>query len=204
MGVLFAGFLRAPLTSVFMVLEVSGNYSIILPVILANTIAYLLARSLQPVPIFETLTLQDGLNLPSMEEAREETSLRIEDAVHSTEVPVVFGTDAPTSIQETMKKEKSELALIRCRNNRWYVLQTNELTKIIQANATQIEAALPDDRVPLLYPDLTLDETLPYFRRWPLLPVVNRAVSGLLEGVISQNDVLQCYQNHLETSLRPE
>ena len=48
MGVLFAAFLRVPLTSVFMVLEVSGNYSIILPVILANTIAYLVSRSLQP------------------------------------------------------------------------------------------------------------------------------------------------------------
>jgi CIC family chloride channel protein len=201
MGVLFAGFLRAPLTSVFMVLEVSGNYSIVLPVILANTIAYLLARSLQPVPIFETFTLQDGLNLPSMEEAREETSLRIEDAVHPADVPVVFGTDAPAGIQETMKKQKSELALVRCRNNRWYVLQINELTKAIQANEAQIEAALPDDRVPLLYPDLTLDETLPYFHRWPILPVVNRAVSGLLEGVISQNDVLQCYQNHLETPI---
>ena len=33
MGTLFAGFLRAPMTSVFMVLEVSGNYSIILPVL---------------------------------------------------------------------------------------------------------------------------------------------------------------------------
>ena len=40
MGVLFAGFLRAPMTSVFMVLEVSGNYSIIVPVIVANTLAY--------------------------------------------------------------------------------------------------------------------------------------------------------------------
>ena len=37
MGVLFAGFLRVPMTSVFMVLEVSGNYSIIVPVIVANT-----------------------------------------------------------------------------------------------------------------------------------------------------------------------
>src|SRR6185437_12848741 len=69
MGVLFAAFLRVPLTSVFMVLEVSGNYSIILPVILANTIAYLISRSLQPIPIFEQLTLQDGLVLPSMEES---------------------------------------------------------------------------------------------------------------------------------------
>src|SRR5207253_3491015 len=38
MGTLFAGFLRAPMTSVFMVLEVSGNYSIIVPVMVSNTI----------------------------------------------------------------------------------------------------------------------------------------------------------------------
>ena len=198
MGVLFAGFLRAPLTSVFMVLEVSGNYSIVLPVILANTIAYLLARSLQTIPIFEVLTLQDGLSLPSMEEAREETALRIEDAVHAPDVPVVFGTDAPASIVETMKKQKVELALVRCRNHRWYVLTASEAAKAAQADAAQIEDALPDERAPLLYPDLALDETLPYFRRWPVLPVVNRAVSGFLEGILSQNDVLQCYQNHLQ------
>src|SRR6201986_480303 len=80
-GVLFAGFIRAPLTSVFMVLEVSGNYSIILPVILANTIAYLISRALQPVPVFELFTHQDGLDLPSMEEQREESELRVEDAL---------------------------------------------------------------------------------------------------------------------------
>ena len=72
MGVLFAGFLRAPMTSVFMVLEVSGNYSIIVPVIVANTLAYVISRSLQPVPIFDLLTRQEGLELPSMEEQREE------------------------------------------------------------------------------------------------------------------------------------
>ena len=71
MGVLFAGFLRAPMTSVFMVLEVSGNYSIILPVIVANTLAYVISRGLQPIAIFDVLTRQDGIDLPSMEEQRE-------------------------------------------------------------------------------------------------------------------------------------
>src|SRR4051794_7820028 len=80
-GVLFAGFLRAPMTSVFMVLEVSGNYSIILPVIVANSIAYLISRTFQPVPIFDLLTRQDGLDLPSMEEQREAAVLRLEDAM---------------------------------------------------------------------------------------------------------------------------
>src|SRR5262249_33801678 len=53
MGVLFAGFLRAPITSVFMALEVSGDYSIILPVLVANLLSYLISRKLQKVPIFE-------------------------------------------------------------------------------------------------------------------------------------------------------
>src|ERR1700726_3884244 len=56
MGTLFAGFLRAPMTSVFMVLEVSGNYSIILPVLVSNTIAYLIGLRFQPIPIFDIIT----------------------------------------------------------------------------------------------------------------------------------------------------
>jgi CIC family chloride channel protein len=93
MGVLFAAFLRVPLTSVFMVLEVSGNYSIVLPVILANTIAYLVSRSLQPSPIFETFTHQDGLDLPSMEEQREELILHLEDALRPVTIPVFSGSE---------------------------------------------------------------------------------------------------------------
>ena len=69
------------MTSVFMVLEVSGNYSIIVPVIVANTLAYVISRALQPTPIFDLLTRQDGLDLPSLEEQREQTVLRVEDAM---------------------------------------------------------------------------------------------------------------------------
>ncbi len=199
MGVLFAGFLRVPLTSVFMVFELSGNYSIVLPVILANTIAYLIARSLQPIPIFEQLTLQDGLVLPSMEEAREETTLRIEDALHPWDGQIFAGSDPPATIMAALQKEKEDVALIRGAGNRWYVLPASDLAKIAGAATTPgqpIEELLPEDRVPFLYPDLPLSETLAHFYRWPLLPIVNRAVSGLLEGVVSQADVLKCYERH--------
>lgn len=199
MGVLFAGFLRVPLTSVFMVFELSGNYSVVLPVILANTLAYLIARSLQPVPIFEQLTLQDGLVLPSTEETREETSLRVEDALRPWEGQIFSGSDTPATIAAKLEQEKEDTALIRSSGSRWYVLPATDLAKIVGAvtSADQtIEQLLPEDRVPLLYPDLPLNETLAYFPRWPLLPIVNRAVSGLLEGVVSQADVLLCYQQH--------
>lgn len=199
MGVLFAAFLRVPLTSVFMVFEVSGNYSIVVPVILANTIAYLISRSLQPIPIFEQLTLQDGLVLPSMEESREETTLRIEDAMQPFDGQIFSGADSPAAVATKLQQEKEDVALIRCAENRWYVLPAADLAKIQAAAGAEqsIEGMLPEDRVPLLYPDLTLNETLAYFTRWPLLPVVNRAVSGLLEGAVTQADVLRCYEKHV-------
>src|SRR5262249_15973608 len=97
MGVLFAAFLRAPMTSVFMVLETSGNYAIIVPVIVANTVAYSISRRLQPIPIFDTLTRQDGLVLPSLEEQRDEQILRVEDAMQS--VPEIT-LDGDLSIEQ--------------------------------------------------------------------------------------------------------
>lgn len=199
MGVLFAGFIRVPITSVFMAFEMSGNYSIVLPVIIANTIAYVIARSLQPVPIFEELTLQDGLVLPSLEESREETTLRIEDAMHPWGGQVFAGADPPALIAARLQQEKEEVALIRCAGSRWYVLPASDLGKIVGAATgpdQPIEDLLPEDRVPLLYPDLPLNETLADFYRWPLLPIVNRAVSGLLEGTVSQSEVLETYQRN--------
>ncbi|MBV8675069.1 MAG: chloride channel protein [Acidobacteriaceae bacterium] len=196
MGVLFAAFLRAPLTSVFMVLEVSGNYSIVVPVILANTVAYLLARSLQPVPIFEIFTQQDGLELPSMEEQREERVLHIEDALRPPDVLVVSGDDWIQTVSDKVAKTEFPAFLIRLNRGSWYAMRREELAGAAASmtSDTPIQRALKADRIPLLFPDLPLDTTLSCFARWPLLPVLNRANKDKLEGVITLEDVLNRYQ----------
>jgi len=196
MGVLFAGFLRVPLTSVFMVLEVSGNYSIILPLILANTLAFLISRSLQPVGIFEIFTHQDGLDLPSMEEQREEATLHIEDAIQPVGVPVVRGSDTLRATSESLASAKARACLIRLIDGSWYAMSAEELTaaSATMTPETPILRALKPDRVPLLFPDLPLDSALHYFPRWPLLPVLNRASRGTLEGMLTLDDVLRRYR----------
>jgi chloride channel protein, CIC family len=218
MGVLFAAFLRAPLTSVFMVLEVSGNYSIVLPVILANTIAYLISRVLQPVPILEQFTHQDGLNLPSMEEQREESNLRIEDAMQPVVVPVLQGSESVENALRSLAQypdSKNALAiLVHCSDGLWYVAGKEELKHLISHNvddtilATDVKQGtskraaptlsdrLGPERSPVLFPDLPLSSTLPHFQRWALLPITNRAMHGSLEGAVSLQNVLDRYQKH--------
>jgi CIC family chloride channel protein len=196
MGVLFAGFLRVPLTSVFMVLEVSGNYSIILPIILANTLAFLISRSLQPVGIFEIFTQQDGLDLPSMEEQREEAALHIEDAFQPATVPVVNGSDTLHAASQAVSETHATAFLIRLIDGSWYAMSADELTSAAATLTpeTPIQRALKADRTPLLFPDMPLDSALHFFPRWPLLPVLNRASRGTLEGMLTLDDVLRRYR----------
>jgi CIC family chloride channel protein len=196
MGVLFAGFLRVPLTSVFMVLEISGNYSIIIPVILANTIAFLISRSLQPVGIFEIFTHQDGLDLPSMEGIREESILHIEDAVQPVGIPIVRDSDSIQAVSEAMASAHAAASLVRLSDGSWYALGADELTSASAALTPEapVQRAVKADRPPHLFPDMPLDSALHYFPRWPVLPILNRASRDTLEGVLALDDVLRRYR----------
>jgi CIC family chloride channel protein len=198
MGVLFAAFLRAPLTSVFMVLEMSGNYSIVLPVILANTLAYLIARSLQPVPIFEVFTHQDGLELPSMEEQREENPLHVEDALEPLRVPVVQGKDAIETVSAAVAAEHAPALIVKLWDGSFYAMTAAELTGAAATLTpdTAVEHAIKADRTPILFPDLPLDNALHHFPRWPVLPIQNRASRGTLEGILTLDGVLKRYQEN--------
>ena len=64
MGAVFAGIVRAPMTSVLIVFEMTGGYGLVLPLMIANMSAYLLARHWRPVAIYEALLAQDGITLP--------------------------------------------------------------------------------------------------------------------------------------------
>jgi CIC family chloride channel protein len=88
MGTFFAGVFRSPITSIFLVFELSASYVIILPVMIANTTAYLLSRKLYATPFFKMLAEVEGLALPSAEEKRNFRPLRVEDAMHELSSPM--------------------------------------------------------------------------------------------------------------------
>jgi CIC family chloride channel protein len=195
MGVLFAAFLRVPMTSVFMVLEVSGNYSIIVPVILANTLAYLISRGLEPTPIFDLLTRQDGLDLPSLEEQREQTVLRVEDAMKPAPTPVL---DAQHSVDQALRRVQDlpGTFLVRMSPSGWGSVTPDTLKRLVGEGKGELSlgSALPIRNLPYLHPDLTLEAALRHVYHVPLVPVVHRADFRRLEGVISREDVLEKYK----------
>jgi CIC family chloride channel protein len=65
MGTLFAGIIRAPMTSVFMIFEITQDYQILVPLMVANLLSFLISRRFQPVPVYHALLQQDHIHLPS-------------------------------------------------------------------------------------------------------------------------------------------
>ena len=63
MGAVFSAAIRAPMTSVLIIVEMTSGYGLVLPLMIANMTAYVLARSWRPLPIYEALLAQDGVHL---------------------------------------------------------------------------------------------------------------------------------------------
>jgi chloride channel protein, CIC family len=195
MGVLFAGFLRAPMTSVFMVLEVSGNYEIIVPVIVANTFSYVVSRSLQGIPIFDLLTRQDGLILPSLEEDREEAILHVEDAMLPAPTTLLSAEDYVDANARRVQDSTDATFLVRMHPTGWSLITSEQLQRMFREGKGELTLAsvLPKQTLPSLYPDLPLDSALRYVNDYALIPVVNRADSRRLEGIITRESVFKKY-----------
>jgi len=64
MGAVFAGIVRAPMTSVLIIFEMTGGYGLVLPLMIANMSAFALARHWRHTPVYEALLAQDGIYLP--------------------------------------------------------------------------------------------------------------------------------------------
>ncbi len=195
MGTMFAGILRAPMTSVFMVIEVSGNYSIILPVMISNTIAYLVSRRFQEVALFDLLSRQDGTELPSMEEEREAEIQSVADAMRDPDAITFPGTETVDGGVIRANQVESDYFLVSLGSAAWGVVSRSQLTAAQAAGrgSEPLSAVAAPIAKPYLYPDQSIELGLRMLRDQPVAPVVHRADPNRLVGMLAVEDVLPVY-----------
>ncbi len=63
MGAVFAGIVRAPMTSILIIFEMTSGYGLVLPLMIANMSAFALARYWRHTSVYEALLEQDGIYL---------------------------------------------------------------------------------------------------------------------------------------------
>jgi CIC family chloride channel protein len=189
MGTLFAGIIRAPMTSVFMIFEVTQDYQILVPLMVANLLSYTISRRYQPVPIYEALLRQDQIHLPSSV-LRERAGWTAGDVmIH--DVPCVPADTSVDAALEAIRANGRAASVVGTLEHMLGIVTVEQLARASEAGRGHqtVESALEQTFVHV-HPDHPLDVVLERLAESPeLLPVVDRAAGRRVKGVITPDSI---------------
>ncbi|MFZ1130743.1 MAG: chloride channel protein [Terriglobales bacterium] len=195
MGAVFAGIVRAPMTSVLMIFEMTQDYAVIVPLMIANLVSLFIAARLQHEPIYEALAVQDGIHLPSVE-SRQRYGQRQVIRVMRSASDLLPAEITVREALEMVRSSASRTWLVTDRRGVVGVINRAWLERELAERADKHLGVLMDALTfPHVHTDQGLDLALERMgaNQIEILPVVNRADIHKLEGVVTLRDVLEAY-----------
>jgi CIC family chloride channel protein len=194
MGAVFAGIVRAPMTSVLMIFEMTQDYAVIVPLMIANMISLFIASRLQEEPIYEALAVQDGIHLPSAD-ARQRGHRQVAAVMQAASDSL----HAEMTVRETLEQVRSsEIHSWLVTDERGVIGVLNRF-KLDQEVSEGGDKHLSDLVDPVVFPHVHADQGLDLAlermgtNQVEILPVVNRANVHKVEGIVTLQDVLHAY-----------
>jgi len=190
MGTLFAGIIRAPMTSVFMIFELTQDYQILVPLMVANLLSFVISRRFQEVPIYHALLRQDGIHLPSAALQGAPAGLKARDVM--TPAACVIEPDKPVaSALEALTPLGPGVCLVGDAEHVHAAISREQLMAAVAAGQQ-------DDPVRVLatsafvhaHPDHPIDVVLERLGQTDgVLPIVSRRQVRKLEGVVTMEGI---------------
>ena len=195
MGAAFAGIVRAPMTSVVMIFEMTQDYAVIVPLMIANLVSFFISSRLQREPIYEALARQDGIHLPGVETRRQGQRQVAEAMRAATDV-----MRSQITLHDALEwAHKSDLRA-------WPVIDEEGVVGVV--GLARIEEAMANGEGAKKLRDIVATGDFPHVHadqplhlalermgaaNLDVLPVVSRANIHELLGVVLMNDVLDLF-----------
>ena len=196
MGTAFAGIVRAPMTSVVMIFEITRDYAVIVPLMISNLVSFYISSKFQEQPIYEVLAQQDGIHLPRAESRQLEGQRLVAQAMRNATETL----SAEMTVQEALERfNSSEFQSWPVCGERG-VIGVVRLQDLKRANndglgSRRLSEILDTGEFPHVHADHSLHMALDRMgaSQLDVLPVVGRANVHYLEGVVTLQDVLAQY-----------
>src|SRR5437879_3581149 len=196
MGTAFAGIVRAPMTSVVMIFEITRDYAVIVPLMISNLVSFFISSRFQKQPIYEVLAQQDGIHLPTAETRQQGVQRQVVHAMRdATEV-----LNAGMTVEQALEKSKSS------EFHAWPICDERGVIGVISLQGLQransdglakkpLSEIVDQGEFPHVHGDHAVHLALDRMgaSQVDLLPIVSRANVHHLEGVVTLQDVLALY-----------
>jgi chloride channel protein, CIC family len=195
MGAVFAGIVRAPMTSVLMIFEMTQDYAVIVPLMIANLVSLFISSRLQRQPVYDALAVQDGIHLPSAESRERQGRRQIVRVMR----PQTEALPGELTVREALQRADSSTF------QTWLVADESGVIGVINRLTLERESTQDSSRelrkvvsglnFPHVHSDQNLDLALERMgtNHLDFLPVVDRANVHRLEGIVTLRDLLDSY-----------
>jgi CIC family chloride channel protein len=187
MGTLFAGIIRAPMTSVFMIFEITQDYQIIVPLMVANLLSFVISRRFQPVPIYHALLHQDGIHLPSAEAKAPRTARSARHVMTTDDARLTPPDLTIAGAWQWAQAHDHSVYLVGTPGRLVGAVPRSDLDRLYTTEkAVEPIVTITQESFVHAHPDHTIDVVLERLEEsGGLLPVVSRTDVRHLEGVIT-------------------
>lgn len=189
MGAFFAGAIRAPITSILIIFEMTGDYAIILPLMISNVISYTVSARLHPVPVYDALLRQDGVPMPEHDAHRHLRSAAVEQAMQTE--PQCARPDESVDVATRRLEDTAGrvLPVVDEAGQLHGLVGRRELAAAIFTDTPVAEVMRGD--VVTVFPDQSLDLALLKLGRHSVrqAPVVTRQAPERVVGMLALEDI---------------
>ncbi|MGD9782436.1 MAG: chloride channel protein [Kiritimatiellia bacterium] len=204
MGGLIAGAMLAPITAILMIFEITSNYAIILPVMIACILSTVLVTKLTGnLSIYTFKLARDGIRLfrgssPDLlraHPARDHMRPRVE-TIRPHE-------SAAALMNRLLASDVSQFYVVDAADSLLGAIALGDARRVLLSPPGMVSVLLAEDvmrrNVPVILPDESLSATLAKFAAANLqeLPVVRSAEDRRILGTLAYSDVLSAYQDEL-------
>jgi len=208
MSAMLGATIRAPLTAILIIFEITQSYEIILPLMFATIIANVAANWLEKESIFSWILAKEGINIRKGTEERIMSEIRVEDIMlrdivtfkeTSNFKEITEGIKRADHIYYPVLNDRGYLTGIMSLDNIKNVMFEKGLEEIVVAG----EICTKDDLI-YVYPEDSLATALKKLGIKDLgaLPVVENINGNLkVKGLLRRSDIILAYNKALATSV---
>lgn len=205
MAGLVAGATHAPLTAIMMVFEMTRDYGLILPLMLASVFAYLIARRLHSESIYTEWLVRRGVVLSHGADATLLARITVAECFNREPVTVREEAGLKAILALTHESRQTEFPVASADGRLAGMLSREAVREALESGDHLAQVLVAADLIRLHADRVTPDDSLlTALRRFgahdvDYLPVVDADTGEWLLGIVSRQDLMAAYERELTT-----